>query len=404
MSVSSPGWQSGWHKDRDICVTMDAEPTTVCHDRAVRDQRLGCLMVSEWSTRFMRDGVLAGVRVLSEDEAGIHLDELDAIRDGILADPRASVSDLSHLHYEGQEHPLFPWVDRLARDERLLGPVRALLGPDVLIRNGDVFAKELEPLDWIPIPGFVAEGQGIGWHRDDVGEGTETQAFMTAWVALTPANETNGALRYLEGSHRVPLPRPPLDRASLTMVRENLEVLEACNEMVVDLRPGECVLHGGHVVHSSRANEGSSRRVGIAIRYMRADADPELAGCGTAALAAGTGNGGRFSLQSNYTINWWTPSGAASGWRKVQSTVKAEWGSFPGGGDRVVMTWETPEMRESVQGIGVCIPGTTVHAWVDGAPDSFELSSAFTGHEGEALVVVAYRDRTHSRQRITRGP
>jgi len=361
-------------------------------------------MSSDWSTNYRQDGVVSGVRVLPEGEADVRLQELDAIRENILARPDACLSDLSHLHYVEGDHPLFPWVDRLARDERLLGPVRALLGPDVLIRNGDVFAKEPDPLHWVPIPGFVSTGQGIGWHRDDIGEEHDPQPFLTLWLALTLANETNGSLRYRKGSHRVKLPRPPADRGDLTMRRENLAVLEKCDELVVSLEPGECVLHGGFVVHSSEANQCPRRRVGLAIRYMRADADPVLAGCGTASLACGSGDASSFSLQDNYTINWWSPPAAASGRKEVLSAVPMRWAGAPGTGGHVVVEWETPEAREAVQGLGACIPGTSAHVWVNGAPESLELDTSFALSEGKLLVVVVYRNGTHSRESITREP
>jgi hypothetical protein len=57
--------------------------------------------------------------------------------------------------WEEDDHPLYAWANALVRRPKLLDAVESILGPDILIRNCDVFIKR---------PGLKRD---IGWHKRD---------------------------------------------------------------------------------------------------------------------------------------------------------------------------------------------------------------------------------------------
>src|SRR5437660_1130307 len=92
--------------------------------------------------------------------------------------------DLRH-----KSHLLFPWLADLIRLDHLLDAVEDLHGPDLLCWTTNFFIKEARN------PAFVS------WHQDSTYWGLSAPDVVTAWVALTPSNEANGAMQVMPGTH-----------------------------------------------------------------------------------------------------------------------------------------------------------------------------------------------------------
>ena len=92
-------------------------------------------------------------------------------------------------------HELHPRFGRLARDPRLLGAARQILGSDVYMHQSRVNLK----------PGF--RGKEFYWHSDfetwHVEDGMPRMRALSVSVALTENLPFNGALMLIPGSHRV---------------------------------------------------------------------------------------------------------------------------------------------------------------------------------------------------------
>jgi non-haem Fe2+, alpha-ketoglutarate-dependent halogenase len=91
--------------------------------------------------------------------------------------------------FRHKSHLLFPWLNELVRDPRLLDAVEDVLGSDLLCWNTNLFVKE--PQD----PGYVS------WHQDATYWGLSAPFSLTAWVALSPSTPENGCVRVLPKSH-----------------------------------------------------------------------------------------------------------------------------------------------------------------------------------------------------------
>jgi len=93
----------------------------------------------------------------------------------------------SVLQRELSEHHL-RLVARAAR--RSVDAIEDLYGPNLLCWTTNFFIKEASN------PAFVS------WHQDSTYWGLDRPDLVTAWIALTPSNQTNGAVGLLPGTHR----------------------------------------------------------------------------------------------------------------------------------------------------------------------------------------------------------
>jgi len=200
-------------------------------------------------TDYHRQGFLSPVTIFSEDEA---------------AELRAQFEEAEHRWPEAFEgaarsnaHYNFTFLDDIVHDTRLVDAVEDLIGPNILNYGTVFFIKEAND------PGFVS------WHQDSKYLGmTPNNAGVTAWLALSPANEQSGCMRMIPGSHEQGL----LDHADTfgeTNILTRGQDIEGIDETIAvetPLRPGQVSFHSMTVVHGSQPNRSNDRRIGFAIQ------------------------------------------------------------------------------------------------------------------------------------------
>ena len=201
--------------------------------------------------RFRDEGFLSPIRVMSEAEAAEmrkRLEEFEGRTGGPLR------GDLRH-----KAHLLFPWLANLVRNEKILDAVEDLYGRDLLCWTSNFFIKEAQN------PAFVS------WHQDSTYWGLSEPDVVTAWVALTPSSESNGAMQVMPGTHTMDqIPhRDTFDKHNLLTRGQEIAVeVDAAKAVALPLRPGEMSLHHVRLVHGSPPNPSADRRIGFAIRYI----------------------------------------------------------------------------------------------------------------------------------------
>lgn len=205
------------------------------------------------ATRFSEDGYVSPVDVMSEQEAGrlrMQFEQVEASRGGRLS-----------MVLNAKAHLLMPFLWDLVHDERILRPVRAILGPDILCWGSSFFAKDPGSPDVVPL------------HQDSTCWGLSDQLGLTAWLALSPSTQESGCLRVALGTHRT--------REQHVVRYAASSMLPLGEELAVDLpmdqledcclRPGEMSLHHPLLIHGSNPNTSPDiRRIGFAIRYIPA--------------------------------------------------------------------------------------------------------------------------------------
>jgi non-heme Fe2+,alpha-ketoglutarate-dependent halogenase len=201
--------------------------------------------------RLKSDGILFPIPVFSEEELAEYRAKLENLA-------RQEGGKLSRATNQ-KPHLLLPWLNRMIRDPRILGPVSAALGPNILCWGSGFFWKQ--PKD----PAFIS------WHQDSTYWGLSAPDIVTAWVAFTPSTVESGCMRVVPGSHhKDQLPHKDTFAETNLLSRGQEVAVEVDERDAVDvvLKPGEMSIHHVRLIHGSEPNRSEQPRIGFAIRYI----------------------------------------------------------------------------------------------------------------------------------------
>jgi ectoine hydroxylase-related dioxygenase (phytanoyl-CoA dioxygenase family) len=238
--------------------------------------------VEHWVER----GYVPVVDVLSPEEATRARAAFDALEREV-GPETAEVRILDrHLDVE------FVW--RLATHPRVLHAVEAVLGPDVLLLASNFFCK------------YPVEERGerfVAWHQDVTYWGLEPPRAITAWLAIDDADEANGCMCVIPGSHRAGLREHGKSARAGNLLSVNQEIpgalVDEAGAVSLPLRAGQMSLHDGMLLHASRPNRSGRRRCGLAVRFTTPDvrqvAPNSLRGYYRPVLVRGTDRYGHFA-------------------------------------------------------------------------------------------------------------
>ena len=233
--------------------------------------------------QFWRDGCVFPVRVMPEADALAFRRQLEAFE---AKSGGPLQGDLRH-----KSHLLFSNLADLVRNSRIVDAIEDLYGPDLLCWTTNFFIKEADN------PAFVS------WHQDSTYWGLNRPDVVTAWVAFTPSNGTNGAMQFIPGTHlgeQIPHRDTFAKNNLLTRGQEVAVEVDETKAVQIVLAPGEISLHHVRLVHGSPANPSNDRRIGFAIRYIPTSV-AQIAGEDSATLVRGTDTFHHFELEPRPT-------------------------------------------------------------------------------------------------------
>lgn len=229
--------------------------------------------------QFWRDGCVFPIRVMPEADAieiRGRLEEFEKKTGGPLK------GDLRH-----KSHLLFSWLGDLVRNDNIVDAIEDLHGPNLLCWTTNFFIKEANN------PAFVS------WHQDSTYWGLDKPDVVTAWIALTPSNKTNGAMGFIPGTHakdQIPHRDTFAQNNLLTRGQEVAVEVDESQAVTIELEPGEMSLHHVRLVHGSPPNPSNDRRIGFAIRYIPTTV-AQVAGEDSATLVRGVDEFHHFELE-----------------------------------------------------------------------------------------------------------
>jgi chlorinating enzyme len=229
--------------------------------------------------QYREEGCVFPIRVMSEAEAAEHRARLEEF-ERQTGEPLKG--DLRH-----KSHLLFVWLGKLVRRTAIVDAVEDLYGSDLLCWTTNFFIKEATD------PAYVS------WHQDSTYWGLSRPDVVTAWVAFTEANEANGAMEYIPGSHKldqIPHRDTFAKNNLLTRGQEVMVEVDRSKRRIITLRPGEMSLHHVRLVHGSPPNPSTHRRIGFAIRYIPTSV-AQVAGEDSATLVRGEDRHHHFALE-----------------------------------------------------------------------------------------------------------
>ena len=153
-------------------------------------------------------------------------------------------------------HLISPMLNKICLNKNILDAVESVIGKDILICGTTLFIKDPKE------KGFVS------FHQDAKYIGLEPNNWVTVWVAITDANENNGCMRMLPGSHKDSLKHheQKFDENNLLTRGQTIENVSLDNTDPVILKAGEMSLHHPLIVHGSGLNYSNDRRIGFVIQ------------------------------------------------------------------------------------------------------------------------------------------
>ena len=205
-------------------------------------------LTKEQVNQYENRGFVAPLDVLSSTEAGEIRKEIENIETNWPGEIEGLGRNYIHL--------ISPIFDKVSHNKKILDAVESIIGKNILICGTTLFIKNPKE------KGFVS------FHQDAKYIGLEPHNWVTAWIAVTDANEKNGCMRMLSGSHKKDLlhHNQNFDENNLLTRGQTIKNVKIKDTTPVILKAGQMSLHHPKVVHGSGINYSDDRRIGFVIQ------------------------------------------------------------------------------------------------------------------------------------------
>jgi non-heme Fe2+,alpha-ketoglutarate-dependent halogenase len=153
-------------------------------------------------------------------------------------------------------HLISPLLDKVVHSSKILDAVESIIGKNILVCGTTLFIKNPNE------KGFVS------YHQDAKYIGLEPHNWVTAWVAITNANEKNGCMRMWAGSHKDNLKNhnQKFNEGNLLTRGQTVENVPKNEVKPLVLNAGQMSLHHPTLVHGSGLNKSNDRRIGFVVQ------------------------------------------------------------------------------------------------------------------------------------------
>ena len=201
-------------------------------------------------------GFVAPIDVLTSDEANEIKTEIEKIE-------KKWPNELDGLG-RNYVHMISPVFDKVCHNSKILDAVESIIGKDILVGGTTLFIKDPDN------KGFVS------WHQDAKYIGFEPHNWVTAWLAVTDANEENGCMRMWAGTHKEKIRehKDTFNESNLLTRGQTVQNVPLEKTIPNELKAGQLSLHHPMIVHGSTPNRSKSRRIGFVIQsYIGANVD-----------------------------------------------------------------------------------------------------------------------------------
>ena len=211
--------------------------------------------------QYNEKGYVAPIDALNKDEANEIKKEIEFIE-------KKWPNELDGLG-RNYVHLISPIFDRVAHNSKVLDAVESIIGKDILVCGTTLFIKNPDE------KGFVS------FHQDAKYIGLEPNNWVTAWIAVTDANEENGCMRMWPKTHKEDLKNHiekfDYNEGNLLTRGQTVENVPLEETDPVILKAGQLSLHHPKIVHGSGINKSKERRIGFAIQsYIGTNVDQVL--------------------------------------------------------------------------------------------------------------------------------
>ena len=202
---------------------------------------------------YKNKGYVSPVNAMSSSEAKEIRDEIEKIE----KDWPNALEGINRNYI----HLISPIFNKVCLNKNILDAVQSIIGKNILICGTTLFIKNPNE------KGFVS------FHQDAKYIGLEPHNWVTVWLAVTDANEQNGCMRMLPGSHKENLKthEEKFDENNLLTRGQTIANVSLDKTDPIILKAGQISLHHPTIVHGSGLNHSNDRRIGFVIQSYIGD-------------------------------------------------------------------------------------------------------------------------------------
>tara|TARA_B100001564_G_scaffold327684_1_gene310832 strand:+ start:42 stop:869 length:828 start_codon:yes stop_codon:yes gene_type:complete len=210
-------------------------------------------LTSDQLKDYKNKGYISPVDALTSSEAKEIRDEIEKIE----KDWPGALQGINRNYI----HLISPKFNKVCLNNNILDAVESIIGKNILICGTTLFIKDPNE------KGFVS------FHQDAKYIGLEPHNWVTVWLAVTDANEKNGCMRMLPGSHKENLKAhdQKFDENNLLTRGQTITDVPLDKTEPVTLKAGQISLHHPTIVHGSGLNQSDDRRIGFVIQSYIGD-------------------------------------------------------------------------------------------------------------------------------------
>ena len=213
-------------------------------------------LTSDQIKQYQDKGFVAPIEALSQNEANEVRDEIELIE-------KKWPRELEGLG-RNNVHYISPIFDKVVHNSKVLDSVEDIIGTNILVGGTTLFIKDPNQ------KGFVS------FHQDAKYIGFEPHNWVTAWLAITDANEENGCMRMWSGSHKEKIKKhkDTSNENNLLTRGQTVQNVPLKDTTPNIIKAGQLSLHHPMIVHGSGSNKSNTRRIGFVIQsYIGANVD-----------------------------------------------------------------------------------------------------------------------------------
>jgi hypothetical protein len=218
---------------------------------------------------FERDGFVVPQKGLDADSTRTLVDSVEEV---FAANPGwNSIIRMPHvpIDRDGQDEGVIgaEKLFEIAIHPQIIAAARALIGPNLIMWGGEIFAKP------------ASTGKGTPWHQDcynpavKAGPGRSHAHSVMIWIAVDDVARDNGCLRFVPGSGKNGRIEHIIDEKRTDGIL-NFEIdkqgVDFDSAVYAELKPGHFSCHDVFVVHGAGPNTSGRRRAGLTFHYMDA--------------------------------------------------------------------------------------------------------------------------------------
>jgi phytanoyl-CoA hydroxylase len=145
----------------------------------------------------------------------------------------------------------------LSKKKLLKNLAQIILEDEPIVRNIEFFLKPKKT------------GMPSPYHQDNFYWNILSAKALNIWIACSEANENNGGICYLEGSHLLGTINHEVSfaKGSSQKIPEKLIPKLLFKKKYPKLKPGDCIIHHPEVIHGSKKNISKKDRIGFVVSY-----------------------------------------------------------------------------------------------------------------------------------------